>query len=292
MCSAFRSFMLLCCCASAVLAAEGQRVLRIAADPNNLPFSNEKREGFENKIADIIAQELGATVEYRWRAMRRGFVREELNSGAVDIVMGVPSDFDMALTTAPYYQSSYVFVSRSQSGISIASFDDPMLKRVKVAIQLTGEANPPPAVAMARRRIVDNVSGYTVFGDYSQPNPTARIMEAVARGDVDVAVVWGPVAGFFAAQQPVKLDVTPVTPQIDPPALPMTFRISIGLKKRNDSLRDELDRVLEHRKSDIDGVLDDYHVPRVGARKSATPQAGRESAREHADREEVPGCCE
>jgi mxaJ protein len=168
--------------------AEEQRVLRVAADPNNLPFSNDRLEGFENEIAELIARELHCRIEYHWRAQRRGFFRETLKSGDVDLVLGVPAHFDMALTTAPYYRSSYVFVSRVDRNLHVSSFDDPELRKLKVGVQLIGNdgVDTPPAHALAARGIVNKIIGFTLYGDYSQHNPPARIIDAVANGDVDV----------------------------------------------------------------------------------------------------------
>ena len=198
------AFLLVCSFAQAgEKTTESRRVLRIAADPNNLPFSNDKLEGFENKIAALIARELGVEIEYTWRAQRRGFFRETLKEGSIDLVMGVPSDFERALTTEPYYRSTYAFVSRKDKNLHVQSFDDPRLRQLKVGVLLIGDdgANTPPAHALAERNIVTNVVGFTIYGDYKEPNPPARIISAVAKSDVDVAVVWGPLAGFFAKKQ-------------------------------------------------------------------------------------------
>lgn len=242
-----------------------KKVLLVSADLNNLPFTNDRREGFENKIAEVVAEELGAEVEYVWRAQRRGFFRHALKEGECDLVLGVPVGFDMATTTAPYYRSSYVFVSRTDRKLGVESFDDPALNRLRVGVQMIGNdgTNTPPAHALSARGIVDNVIGFTVYGDYAQPNPPARIVEAVAVGDVDVAVVWGPTAAYFARTSPVSLTLTPVRPAIDPSGLPFTFAISLGVRRGNTEFRDRLDDILKRRKADIDRVLDEYGVPRV-----------------------------
>ena len=244
---------------------EGPRALRVCADPNNLPFSNDRLEGFENRLADLVARELGATVEYTWRPQRRGFIRNTLRAGACDVVMGVPSSFELALPTRPYYRSTYVFVYRRDAGIRVASFDDPALRTLRVGVHLVGDdgANTPPAHALASRGIVANVAGYTLYGDYSQPNPPARLVEAVARGEVDVAVAWGPLAGYFARRQPVPLEIVPVTPEIDLPFLPFVFDISMGVRREDVALAEELDAVLLRRAADIDALLDEFGVPYV-----------------------------
>jgi len=242
-------------------------VLRVCADPNNLPFSNERGEGFENRVAELLARELGAKLEYTWWAQRRGFVRNTLAADACDVLLGVPAGFERALTTRPYYQSTYVFVSPKAKHYGIHSFDDPRLRRLRVGVQIVGDdyANTPPAHALARRGIVRNVVGYTLYGDYREANPPARIIEAVARGDVDVAVVWGPLAGYFAQRERVPLDVVPVTPRVDPPRLPLTFAIALGVQKGDTALRDRLQYVLDRRRAEVRRILRDYGVPLVDA---------------------------
>jgi mxaJ protein len=244
--------------------AKPARELRVCADPNNLPFSNQKLQGFENEIASLIAREMGAAVRYTWWAQRRGFIRNTLNAGACDVVMGIPSSFELALPTRPYYRSTYVFVTRRDSGLDVRSFDDPVLKKVKVGVQLIGDdyANAPPAHALASRGAVRNVIGYTVYGDYREDSPPSRIVRAVAAGEVDVAVVWGPLAGYFAPRQPAPLAIVPVSPKIDLPFLPFVFDISMGVRRGDQALRDELDGILERKKPEIDAILDRYGVPR------------------------------
>jgi mxaJ protein len=240
------------------------RELRVCADPNNLPFSNEAREGFENKVVDLIAQDLGASVTYTWWAQRRGFVRNTLKAGLCDLVPGTPSNVEMMRTTRPYYRSTYVFVTRSGRP-AVASFDDPALRAATVGVHLIGDDgfNTPPAHALSRRGMVENVRGYSIYGDYGRPNPPARIVEAVAAGDIDVAVVWGPLAGYFAPRQAPPLGIAPVKPQIDGPRLPMTFDISIGVRKEDEAFRQELDEVLDRRRPEIDAILAAYGVPRA-----------------------------
>lgn len=241
-------------------------VLRVCADPNNLPFSNRKLEGFENRIAALVAHELNATVEYTWRAQRRGFIRETLRAGACDVIIGMPSSLELALTTAPYYRSTYAFVYRKDRKLNIRSFDDTALRDVRVGVQMIGDdfANTPPAHALANRHIIQNVKGYSVYGDYAQENPPARIVEAVAKGEVDVAVAWGPLAGYFAGRQRVPLEVVPVSPQIDLPFLPFVYDISMGVRRGDDAFRDQLDDILNRKRPEIEAILDEYGVPRVG----------------------------
>ncbi|MGX9179854.1 substrate-binding domain-containing protein [Mesorhizobium sp. BHbdii] len=249
-----------------VAASADARELKVCADPNNMPFSNVAGQGFENKIAEIIAGELRAELSYTWWAQRRGFLRNTLKAGLCDLVLGTPANLEMLRTTAPYYRSSYVFVTRAD-GPDITSFDDPRLRDLGIGVQLIGDdgANSPPVQALGRRGIVGHLIGYPVYGDYSAPNPPARIVEAVAKGEIDLAVVWGPLAGYFAARQKVPLRITPVAPRIDGPLLPMVYDISMGVRQKDDELRGEVDAALAKHKSEIDSVLAQYGVPRLAA---------------------------
>lgn len=269
MSSGFREAVL----AMALLAASAAqaRELRVCADPNNLPFSNERREGFENKIVDLIARDLDAEVTYTWWAQRRGFIRSTLKAGLCDLVPGTAANMEMMRTTAPYYRSTYVFVTR-EDGPTVASFNDPRLRGLRIGVQLVGDdgSNTPPAHALSRRGMVENVRGYSLYGDYAQEAPPSVIVKAVADGEVDVAAVWGPLAGYFAPRQGVRLRLAPVKPQIDGPQLPMVFDISMGVRKDNEAFRHEIDAVLERRKPEIDAILAEYGVPRADAVLPAT----------------------
>jgi mxaJ protein len=251
--------------ASAAVAAPAQRELRVCADPNNLPFSNAKGEGFENKIAELLAADLHAKLTYVWWAQHRGFVRSTMNAGLCDVFIGIPSSFERTRPTIPYYRSTYVFVTK-RDGPRVSTFDDPILRKLEIGVQIVGDdgAETPPAHALTNRGIVKNQRGFTLYGDYSKPNPPARIMEAVARGDVDIAVVWGPLAGYFATREGVPLRINPVSPQIDLPYLPFVFDISMGVRKGEDTLREELNAFISRRSREIGKILDSYGVPRVG----------------------------
>jgi quinoprotein dehydrogenase-associated probable ABC transporter substrate-binding protein len=278
----FVLFLLLCVVWLLVGGAAGQtqppRQLRVCADPNNLPFSNQHLEGFENKLADLIARELNASVQYIWRAQRRGFFRQTLHASVCDLVLGVPSGFARVLTTSPYYRSTYVFVYRKGQGLDIRSFDDPILRLVKIGVHMIGDdfANTPPAHALSHRDIISNVVGYSLYGDYTQANPPARIIAAVTAGEIDVAIVWGPFAGYFAPRQPVALAVVPVSPPVDRAFLPMVFDMALGVRKGEEAFRAELEEVLVRKRPEIDAILDAYGVPRVeGMRQSPAALQGR-----------------
>jgi len=239
--------------------------LRVCADPNNLPFSNQRLEGFENKLASLVASDLGVPLEYTWWAQRRGFLRSTLNAQLCDVVIGLPTSVELALTTRPYYRSTYVFVTRRDRHLQLHSFDDAALHHLRIGVPLVGDdgANAPPAHALSRRGIVRNVVGFSVYGDYRRDNPPARIIDAVASGEIDVAAAWGPLAGYFAGRQRVALDLTPVEPQIDVPFLPFVFDISMAVRRDSDDLQAQLEAVLDRRRAEIDAILAAFHVPRV-----------------------------
>jgi mxaJ protein len=231
-----------------------------------MPYSNRQGEGFENRIAEMAARDLHAKLRYTWWPQRRGFFRMTLKAGLCDVVIGMPSSVELALATRPYYRSTYVFVTRRDRAIAVRSFDDPVLRRLRVGVQMIGDdgVNSPPAHALARRGMIGNVVGYSVYGDYSRPDPTARIVDAVASGEVDVAVVWGPLAGYFARREPVPLALSPVLPQVDRPFLPFVFDMSMGVRRGDAKLAAELESFLDRRQPEIDALLDRYSVPRVG----------------------------
>jgi mxaJ protein len=260
--------------AAALLSSPGEvsgrnaAPLRVCADPNNLPFSNAKKQGFENRIAEIVARDLDVELEYVWWAQRRGFFRNTIKAGRCDLVIGVPQALDALDTTRPYYRSTYVFVQRRRSAHVVRSLDDPALRRLKVAVQLIGDdaANTPPAHALARRGIVDNVVGFMVYGDYASDDPQAPIVEAVDDGEVDVAIVWGPLAGYYAKRASQKLRLTAVSPQLDQ-ELPLTFAIAAGVRKGDVALKKRVEGALGRRKREIDAVLASFGVPLSQARR-------------------------
>jgi mxaJ protein len=239
--------------------------LRVCADPNNLPFSNQKLEGFENRIAEIVGRDLHANVEYFWWAQRRGFARNTLGARECDLIIGVPAGFEMAQTTKPYYRSTYVFVTLKASGVRVRTFDDPVLREWKIGVQLIGDdyTNTPPAHALARRGIVRNVAGYHVAGDYSIDGPSSAIVQAVIDKEVDVAVVWGPLAGYYAQRSSVPLELTPVSPRMDTPSLPFEFAIAMGVRRGDVAMKNKIERALMRRRVEIEQVLRQYGVPVV-----------------------------
>jgi mxaJ protein len=243
---------------------------RVCADPLNMPFSNQKLEGFENRIAAVLAKDFGTPPAYVWWGQRQGFIRNTMNAtlaeGRCDIVMGVPVGYDLVRPTAPYYRSTYVFVY-PRGKHKIASLDDPILKKLRIGVHLLGNdyENPPPVHELGKRHIVDNVVGFNTF--YSAENPPSAIVDAVAAGRIDVAVVWGPPGGYFAARQQVPMDVVPIPSS--PGSLPFAFDIAVGVRKGDDALLARVQQALTRHRAEIDRILKEFNVP-VLERKAST----------------------
>ena len=211
---------------------------------------------------------MNASVRYTWHPQQRGFIRNTLRAKACDLVMGVPAGYDLVLPTKPYYSASYVFVYPKNRQLDLNSFDDPALRELKIGLHAFGAdgANSPPAHALARRGIAHNVTGFTLLD--TEDSPPGQIIDAVAAGDIDVAIVWGPFAGYFAQRQPVELAVVPVQATAsgtDRMALPFTFDIAMGVRRDDAAFKAQIEDILERRGSEIQKVLDDYGVPRVDA---------------------------
>jgi len=237
--------------------------LRVCADPNNLPFSNADGEGFENRIAQLVARDLRRPLTYFWSPQRRGFIRNTLAAGRCDLVIGVPAQFKPLQTTRAYYRSTYAFVMRRDRQLHVRSFDDPRLRELTIGVQVTGDDynNPPAAQALASRHIIGNVRGFPVYGDYSRPDPQRDLVDAVADQRIDLAVMWGPLAGFYARGQKVAIDVIPVSPARDGKALVFAFDIAMGVRREDRALRRILDGIIVRRHGEIRRILTSYGVP-------------------------------
>ena len=258
MCSRCLSFILL----ASALAAQGQDTLRVCADPNNLPFSNQRGEGFENKLAELIAAAANKKLEYTWWSERKSFLKNSLDAGRCDVVMGVPTALSSVAVTRPYYRSSYVFVSRHEDNLQVKSLADPRLAKWRLGIQVVGDDYAPPAVALGHLGITRNVVGFSLFGRYGEENPARKIIDAVACGDLNLAIVWGPLAGYFSKLSATPLDIVPVSPPMFL-GVPFTYDISVGLQKGNTSLEAKLDGILESKAAAIHQILSDFGVPQV-----------------------------
>jgi quinoprotein dehydrogenase-associated probable ABC transporter substrate-binding protein len=247
---------------AACLAANAAHAdpLRVCADPDNLPYSHRDGSGFENRIARLVADDLGQPLAYFWQEQRRGFVRKTLGAGECDLFIGVPAAFDKVLRTHPYYRSTYVAVSR-RGEPPFAGFAPDRLRGRRFGVQLIGNdlAASPPGHALAAGGATANVTGFLVYGD----GPAGRRMvDAVAHKAIDVALVWGPQAGYFVRRAAVPLDLAPVRPPAGSP-VPFEYAIAMGVRKGDTALRDRLDDVLRRRRAEIDAILAEYAVPRV-----------------------------
>ena len=252
--------------AAAGATAPVAKVLRVCAHPANLPFSAQDLSGFDNRIARIVADELGMQLAFTWLEPQHGLVRKTIGAGLCDAIMGLPQGYEGVAATAPYYRSRYVFVY-PQGEAPPPSFADRRLVERRIGVQLIGDdmAATPPGHALARAH-ARHVIGFPVYGE--QP-AVARMVEAIAHHDLDAGVAWGPAAGYFAARARPPLAIAPA---VAPPGFPMPFEFAvvIGVARGNDRLKQALDRALVARRADIDAVLAAYHVPRTD-RTEPTP---------------------
>ncbi len=250
--------------------------LRVCADPNSLPYSNQQQQGLENVLAEMTAHDLGTTVSYDWFPQRHKFFARTLLAGECDVVMEVPAQMESVLTTEPYYRSSYVFVSLHSRNLRISSFDDPRLRSLRIGVHVTGENDDslPPNAALLRRGLAHNLVGFSIFGTLSEQNPAADLVQAVADGAVDVAVMWGPLGGYFAKHSSTALDVTPVCTSALDAGLPFAFDIAMGVRPGDNALRDQLNSVIQRHHAQIQQVLESYGVPLLNGPVPQCQQGG------------------
>jgi mxaJ protein len=237
---------------------------RVCAEPGNLPFSDLKGAGFENRIAAVIADDLGAALELVPIAQHGpGFFRATLGSGRCDALVAMPEGMDAVLVTTPYYKSSWVFVTRADRKLDIHGFDDARLKDLSIGVRVVGVGpDTPPLAALGARGLIDRLHRYPVgggLGGADEEDSAERMVRDVAAGRIDLAVMWGPAAGYYAAGQTPGLVLQP-TPAEDNG---ISLRTSIGMAvaKQNGGLRDRLNAALIRRQGEIARILADYHVP-------------------------------
>ena len=260
--SAFKLLALCLALAGSSVAYASSPDLWVCADRSNLPYSNERGEGFENKLAQLIAQDLGRTLHYVWWPASPTFARKVFLRGACDLTMGVPSKaYDLAEPTVPYYTSSFVFVTRRDRHLRISSFDDPALRTVRIGLPVVDDGATPAARELAQRGLRGNVVGYNPFGDLSKEDQPAELVKAVARSEIDVAIAWGPLAGYFAQQSSVPLKLTSICSSEKPGSLPQVFSISIGVRRGEEDLRAQLNTELARRRTQIHKLLLSYGLP-------------------------------
>jgi len=236
-------------------------IIRVCADPDNMPLSNQKGEGFEQKLAELIAKEWNAKVEYAWWPVRRGFFARALNGRYCDLAVEAPPALDIASVTKPYFRSGYVFVTRKDSGLDIKSLADPRLKKLRIGVNLLNSdaENTPPAMALSKYGVVGNLKGYSTF--YTDKERPEDIVNDVAKKKIDVAIVWGPLAGYFAKQSPVPLSLQPLAERDSLSDLPFRFDIGMAVRRKDRALRDSLQKVLDRKGPEIQAILKEYGVP-------------------------------
>jgi len=245
-----------------------ERVLRVCADPNNLPFSNRAGEGFENKIAELLARELGWTLEYTWFPQRMGFIRNTLrgrepNSDRYkcDLVVGVPVGFELAATTQPYYRSTYALAYVKGKGLDSVTTPDALLhlepmKLKELKLGVFGQT--PPADWLLKHHLIEQAVPYQPQTGDAESYPGEIIDKDLARGKIDVAFVWGPIAGYFAKASPIAVAVVPFPPDRE---LQFDFRIAMGVRFGERAWKDKIDGLIAANRERIQQILASYGVP-------------------------------
>lgn len=235
--------------------------LRVCADAGNLPFSNTQEQGFENALAHVVARDLHRDMQFIWLPQQAEQQERAMRSLNCDMIMGTSAPSELMALSDPYYRSSYVFVSRRDRNIDISSLADPRLANYRIGAHVIGgaDATVPPAQELARRGLVRNIVGYSIYGHPTQANPASELITAVAHGDVDLAVAWGPMAGYFARTSSTPLRLTPIcNPD---PSLPVAFNISMGVRRGDDLMREQVNRIIARRRKQINELLASYGIP-------------------------------
>jgi quinoprotein dehydrogenase-associated probable ABC transporter substrate-binding protein len=260
-----------------VSAAEGHRAdlvnrtaLRVCADPANMPFSNDKGEGFENKIAELVAAELKIPVEYTWFPQATGFIRQTLFAKRCDVVIGYAQGDELVLNTNHYYRSTYALVYRAGGGLDgVDSLSDPRLKGRRIGVT----AGTPPGNVMARLGLIELAKPYPLMVDRRYDSPGERMISDIRSGDIDAGVLWGPIGGYFAARGGDKLSVVPLLKEVGAPR--MAYRITFGVRNQEDDWKRQLNVVLARRQGDIDAVLLEFGVPVLDEQSNLITQPRR-----------------
>jgi mxaJ protein len=265
-------------------AAENE-VLRVCGDPSNMPFSNEKREGLENAIAAVLAKDLGWQLEYVWWPHQRGLVKRVLDTKRCDVLIGIPKGYDLVRWTKPYYRTGYVIAYRKDRIAAVRSLDDPALRTLRVGVQV----NTPPHLALGQRGIVgDNVVGYQLMFDpnaHPEDYPGKEVEDLIA-GRIDVALVYGPIAGYFQKKKgETSLAIVPIEAAAGE-GLPFAFDISMGVRKGNTELQTRLEQAIDRRRAEIEAILESFGVPLLPL---TAPAPGSDDAATRKPGEATPG---
>jgi mxaJ protein len=252
----------LCTLSIAVRAAAAAPPLRVCSDPDNMPFSSRAQTGFDNRIAILLAHDLGRTPVFVWTRSRRGFMREQFNKNACDVLLGVPVGMKSVATTRPYYRSSYVFVTRAKEHLQFTSFDDPRLNGRRIGLQIMEEDLSPPSLPLIRSGHAGQLVGFESFGSQA-----GDIVRAVSDGRTGTAIVWGPLAGYYAARQYEPLALSFVSPAVDRAGIPFVFSIAVGVHKNDGALREAINASLARLKPQVRRILATYKVPTLALDK-------------------------
>jgi mxaJ protein len=236
---------------------------RVCADPENMPYSNQKGEGFENKIAEVLAKDLGKELSYEFWLDRQGFLRNTINAQRCDVIMGMSTDVDNLRTSKPYYRSGYVFVYRKSSNYNIKDWNSEDLR--KGIIGIVGES--PPTIPLRDNDLMGNAHPYRLQRDLNFP-PSLMIDDLVA-GKNDIAIIWGPIGGYFAKQSKEPLVVVPIPEfksernAFDSQKGKSEFNISVAVRKKDKDRMEMIQGALDRNQSKIMKILDDYGIPHV-----------------------------
>jgi quinoprotein dehydrogenase-associated probable ABC transporter substrate-binding protein len=233
---------------------------RVCSDPSNLPFSNDKGEGFENKIAELLAAKLAVPLKYTWYPNSIGFLRNTLRVRRCDIVMGTVTGAELTQTTNPYYRSVYVMVTRKADNITADKIEDPALKTLKIGLT----AGAPPADIAAKNGLAANIKPYDLYVDTRYQKPGQDMINDLANKTIDVALLWGPIAGFYAAQHGDELKVTPLVNE--PKSTRMEFYIAMAVRPGESKWKNDINDLIRANKDAIEKILRDYHIPTLNAR--------------------------
>ena len=235
--------------------------LVVCADPSNLPYSSERGEGFENRIASLLAQDLHVGLRYEWNAQHRGFLRRGINSRGCDLLLDVPAGLEGVKTLRPTWTSSYAFVTRRGGGPRLTGFDDPRLEHLRIGLQaiVAEGVNTPPATSLALRGLAAHVVGFRMAE--SSDRSAAEMVAAVDAGDIDVAILWGPFAGYFAREHGDRLEVTPVTADARATGLVYTYAMAAAVRRGDDAFGERVQAALDRHAAEIRSLIASYGVP-------------------------------
>jgi quinoprotein dehydrogenase-associated probable ABC transporter substrate-binding protein len=231
-------------------------VFRACGDPRNLPFSNDKGEGFENKLAELFAAKLGKKLSYTYIPQATGFVRMTLGSYRCDTIMGFPQGDEQAQVTIPYYRTTYALIAKQGSGLEdVTTIDDPKLKDKRIGVV----ARTPPTTTMALNGLLARAKSYPLFIDTRADSSAQAMIDDLARGDIDCGILWGPMAGYYASRTEPPLLVVPLTKETAGP--PMTFRIGMAVRPADQEWKRTLNKLITENQSEINKLLISYHIP-------------------------------